>query len=304
MIRVGVIGLGVISRYYLPALSTHPETAVMAVADVDPGKAGLVDGSAAFHRDYRDLLATPELDAVVVNVPNHLHHQVCRDALLAGKHVCCEKPLTTDPDAAAELTALAERGERVLFTAFHRRYNRNLLRLRDRIAVREPPDRVVLTYRERIEEHCGADAWYLDMAKCGGGCLADNGPNAFDTALALLGPVRVTGARIRRDVTGVDRQAEVELLTATDGWVRVELDWAYPHGEDKRVFLEWDDGHRDEANLLAGFPEFKSSLHHEYDGVVADFAETVLRRAHRTDSGAFVAGLVAQAYRMGGELVT
>lgn len=304
MIRVGVIGLGVISRYYLPALAAHRDTVLTAVADLDPARTAGFGPDVAVHRDHHALLADQDVDAVVVNVPNHLHPSICRDALLAGRHVCCEKPLAIEPAPAAELTELAERNGLVLLTAFHRRYNRNLLDLARLVADREPPRRALLTYRERIEEHCGDDSWYLDAAQCGGGCLADNGPNALDTALALFGQVRVVGAELRRDSDGVDRQAVVRLAADSGCAVRVELDWSYPHGEDKRVVLEWDDGRRAEADLLAGFPGFKSSLNHEYDGVVADLADAVLGRRSRVDTGAVVAELVARAYRASGELVT
>jgi predicted dehydrogenase len=57
--------------------------------------------------DYRELLADPELDAVHVCTPNALHYPMVKDALEAGKHVVCEKPLSTSPDLVREMIALA-----------------------------------------------------------------------------------------------------------------------------------------------------------------------------------------------------
>jgi hypothetical protein len=179
MLRVAVLGLGVISRYYLPALAAHPQCRVTAVCDLNPAKMAGIPVEIAYHENYRAVLTSRDVDAVVVNLPNHLHFRVCRAALLAGKHVCCEKPLTVDPAEAAELEELAARVDRTLFTAFHRRYNRNALRLAERLRDRPPPARTTLTYRERIEDHCGTDAWYLDPERCGGGCVIDNGSNAL-----------------------------------------------------------------------------------------------------------------------------
>jgi predicted dehydrogenase len=299
MIRVAVLGLGVISRHYLPALAAHPDCRLTAVCDINPAKMAGFGVEIAFHENYRAVLTSDDVDAVIVNLPNHLHFQVCRAALLAGKHVCCEKPLTVDPAEAAELEEIAARVDRTLFTAFHRRYNRNALRLAERMRDRPAPRRATLTYLERIEDHCGTDAWYLDPARCGGGCVIDNGSNAFDTALQLLGPVRLVGAEIDRDSGGTDRRAVIELATHGGGTATIRLDWGYDAGEDKAVVVEWDGLPPERADLLAGFPEFKSSLYHEYEAVVADFVRTAMRRGPRRDTGRAVAELVAATYRMG-----
>ncbi len=296
--RVGVVGLGVIARYYLPALVGHPDVEVVVVCDRDPATAALAPPRAAFVDDVRDVVAAADVDAVVVTLPNDLHHPVCRDLLLAGKHVCCEKPLAVRPEDAADLEAVAAATGRTLFTAFHRRYNRHVLALAERLRDRPPPRHAELTYRELIEEHCGADAWYLDPARCGGGCVIDNGSNAFDLALRLFDAVSPHAARVEYTAAGIDVRATVDLATAAGGTARVVLDWAY-RGEDKAIRVDWADGTRDGADLLGGFAEFKSSLHHEYRGVVADFVATAGHGRPRRDTGAAVAGLVAATYRAG-----
>lgn len=296
--RVGIVGVGAIARYYLPALVWHPEVELAVVCDRDPAKARQVPPGVVFVEDLRLVLADRDVDAIVVTLPNDLHHAVCRDALLAGKHVCCEKPLTVDPEDAAELDELAAATGRTLFTAFHRRYNHHALALADRLRHRVPPRRAELTYRELIQEHCDSDAWYLDPARCGGGCVIDNGSNAFDLALWLLGPLRLQAALLEYSATGADQQAIIELDTEAHGTAAITLDWAF-HGEDKAIRLEWDDGPGDCVDLLAGFAQFKSSLWHEYRGVVDDFVATALHGRGRQDTGRMVTELVAATYRAG-----
>lgn len=300
VLRIGVLGLGVIAGYYLPALAASPDVRVTAVCDRRPDRASAVPAGAWFTDDYRAVLAADDVDAVVVNLPNDLHHESCRSALLAGKHVCCEKPLTVRPDDAAELADVAAATGTTLFTSFHRRYNANLVRLRARLAAGPPPCAVAVSYRERIEEHCGDDAWYLDPGRCGGGCLMDNGPNALDIVLSLLGDVTVAACDIEWDGHGVDRRAGIRLAAADGRTAAVTLDWAYPDGEDKAVTVAWADGRRATVDMLAGFTGFKSSLYHEYEGVVADFAHTVAHPTAGPDTGVRVARLVADAYRLGG----
>ncbi|GHJ96453.1 hypothetical protein SNE510_59720 [Streptomyces sp. NE5-10] len=274
-LRLGVAGLGVISRFYLAAAERMPEWEVAAVCDLREEALDPFRGRVACHTDHRAMLAAGPLDALVVAVPNHAHAEVCADALRAGVPVCVEKPLALDPADGRRLAALSrERGVPVL-TAFHRRYNDRVLALLDRLPAPDAPVRVesvTVRYLERIEEHIGADTWYLDPARCGGGCVADNGPNAFDLVRLLLGetPSEVVAAEVVRDAAGTDRQAVVELA-GPGGRGRVELDWSYP-GEVKDVVVRLDDGTELSADMLGGRPGFKESLWHEYEGVLRDVA--------------------------------
>jgi predicted dehydrogenase len=276
-LRIGIIGLGVISRFYLSALAENPAVELAAVCDRRPEALGPWRGSdVGTYEDHRAMLQYAVVDAVVVNVPNDLHAAVCRDVINAGLPVCVEKPLATALADGQELVALAGARGVPLFTAFHRRYNGSVLDLRRSLPPDRPLTELTVRYFERIEDHAGADRWYLDPERCGGGCVADNGPNAFDLVRFFLGDVTVRSAEVVRDERGVDRSATV-LLTAVDGstTARVELDWSYP-GEVKDVSVVLADGTVRTADMLAGFPEFKESLRHEYVGVLGDFAEVAL----------------------------
>jgi Predicted dehydrogenases and related proteins len=267
-LRVAVIGLGVISRFYLAALRGSATLRLCAVCDRDADVLAGCGAAVPAFTDHRALLDRARPDAVVVTVPNDAHFQVCADALARGVAVCVEKPLALTGAEGERLLRLAERSGTPLFTAFHRRYNRAVLRLRDRLAGL-PVERLTVRYLERIEEHAGRDTWYLDPRRCGGGCVADNGPNAFDLVDLLLGPPRVVAARIVRDRAGVDRQADIELRAGRTP-VRVLLDWSYP-GERKDIEVRLGDGRTLHADMLAGHPGFKASLWHEYAGVLDAF---------------------------------
>lgn len=299
-LRVAMLGLGVISRFYLDALPRLEELELVAVCDRDERRlAPHAAAGVACDRDWRATLARPEVDAVLVNLPNDLHAEVCAAALRAGRHVCCEKPLTLSVDQSAELVELARAGGRTLFTAFHRRYNAHL----ERWLARGGAARVVRArarYDELIAEHVGDDAWYLDPARCGGGCLADNGPNAFDALRAVLGPLEVVAASVERDGRGVDLRARVELRAATGVPAIVELDWDYREGERKDLLLELDDGRVEHVDFLAGYEAFKSSLAHEYVGVLRDFAARVAAGDDVADDGAEIVRMVARAYALAG----
>ena len=295
-LRIGIVGLGVISRFYLEAFPTLPEVELTAVCDLNPEVLAPFEGRIATYSDHRDLLAGTELDAVVVNVPNDIHFEVCRDALAAGRAVCVEKPLSITLEDGRTLRALADEKGVTLFTAFHRRYNRNVLdmlgRLPAGVAIRE----LRVRYWEKIEEHVGRDQWYLSPERCGGGCVADNGPNAMDLVDLVLGDVELKDATVTRDAAGVDKQALITLAAAGGATALVDLDWAYGQGEVKDVRVTLEDGSTFEADMLGGYTEFKGSLAHEYVGVLREFAQAVRGEAATWPDGLRMLELVTAVY--------
>jgi predicted dehydrogenase len=295
-IRTGVIGLGAIAQHYLAAIERLPGVELAAVCDPDEAALEPFAGRIKCYRHHADLLAEAGVDAVVVTAPNDVHFEICRDALTSGHPVCVEKPLGIRAAEGRELTRLAGSRSLPLFTAFHRRYNANVLALLRRLEADAPVQHLVVRYFERIEDHLGRDRWYLDPARCGGGCVADNGPNAFDLVHLFLGPVLLERATVGRDQRGVDRQAVVELRARSGATARVELDWSYDHGERKDVTATLADGSSHRADMLHGYPAFKSSLAHEYVAILEEFREVVGGRRDRWPDGLDALELVSAVY--------
>src|SRR5262249_19564020 len=95
-VRLGLIGSQFISTIHARSLKHCAAAELIAVASPTPGNAAKFaeqHGIPHYTTDYRQLLAMPEVDMIVIGVPNHLHCQVTIDAAAAGKHVVCEKPL-------------------------------------------------------------------------------------------------------------------------------------------------------------------------------------------------------------------
>jgi predicted dehydrogenase len=294
--KVGVIGLGAIAPYFLRALDADQELTLAAVCDLDESKMDDFTEIARF-TDYIELLDHSGVEAVVVTLPNDLHAPAVVAALDRGIHVCCEKPLAVSSADAMEMARRARAGGATLFTAFHRRYNTNLLDLLAQLPDRRDIAAVRARYHENIGEHTGGDAWYLDVSRCGGGCLIDNGPNALDSVRHLVGPLRVVDATIGDVRGGCEFVAEVRLETPDAIPVTVELDWALPTGEVKDVVVELRDGTTRSADMLAGYGEFKSSLAHEYVGILAEF-RAAISDPDWVDPGPEIVGVVEEAYRL------
>jgi len=124
-VRLGIIGLGIMGELYAKIYSAHPMARLVAVCSrrqtrVDEIRArfGVPYGTT----DYRQMLEVPELDAVVVATPDHLHYAPARAVLESDRHLLVEKPLTTRLDEADQLLHLAMRVNRKVQVAFNHRW--------------------------------------------------------------------------------------------------------------------------------------------------------------------------------------
>jgi len=109
-INVGVIGTGFIGPAHIEALRRLGTVNVVALSDVDEqtakAKAAAL-GIERYYGDYRKMLANGDIEAVHICTPNNLHYQMTKEAIEAGKHVVCEKPLAISTAEGEELVRLA-----------------------------------------------------------------------------------------------------------------------------------------------------------------------------------------------------
>jgi predicted dehydrogenase len=124
-VRVGVIGTGFIGPAHIEALRRLPNVEVVAIADVDEStakeKAEALGVEKAFG-NYKDLLKDSGVEVAHIATPNHLHYPMSKEALEAGKHVVCEKPLAMDTKEAEELVELADKKGLINAVHFNVRY--------------------------------------------------------------------------------------------------------------------------------------------------------------------------------------
>ena len=109
-LKAAVIGTGFMGRVHLEALRRTEGVEVVAIAGRSPGAAARLGsgfGVELVTDDYREVLENPAIDAVHVCTPNASHYEMAKQAMQAGKHVLCEKPLSVSVKEAEELVALA-----------------------------------------------------------------------------------------------------------------------------------------------------------------------------------------------------
>ncbi len=126
-IKVGIIGTGWCGGIRADTCAASPYVSELHIAEVKADRLAEVAGKTrplTATADYRDLLANPEIDAIIISAtPEILHFPMARESLLAGKHVFLEKPIAVELSEADELIALA-RAKGLSFTiGYSQRFN-------------------------------------------------------------------------------------------------------------------------------------------------------------------------------------
>jgi predicted dehydrogenase len=189
-LRIGIVGTGNIARSYARAYHDIPEAEVVALCDIVPGKAAAFGQQQSFPEakcftDYRDMIDKCSLDAVSISTPNASHSFISVDALTAGLHVLCEKPMSVTLEQAVEMAQAAKKAERILSIGFQPRYDPNMQEMK-RIVQSGVLGKVY--YIETGGGRRRGMPWgsFVNKETAGFGAIADIGCYALDMALNAL----------------------------------------------------------------------------------------------------------------------
>jgi predicted dehydrogenase len=116
-LHIGILGCAdIVRRKFLPALAATPRATLSLLGSRDPARAAaqLPDCPCPL-TSYEQVLASADIDLVYIALPNDLHEEWAMRAMVAGKHVICEKPLGLSLAAVRRLLAVAEENGRLLY---------------------------------------------------------------------------------------------------------------------------------------------------------------------------------------------
>ncbi len=148
--------------------------------------------------DVDKLVASSAVDLVYISTPPFLHYEQAKQALAAGKHVICEKPLALTVEQADELIAIARQRDRLLVANLMQRYN-PLFDMVGRLVQEQPLGEFLHGYFENYasDENLPPEHWFWDTAKSGG-IFVEHGVHFFDLFAGWLGEGEVVAAQVSR----------------------------------------------------------------------------------------------------------
>ena len=211
-IRWGILGAANFARQQMgPAIHAAQGASLDALATTDPAKAARFQSFAPqlrVHSSYDALLADPNIDAVYIPLPNHMHVDWTINALEAGKHVLCEKPMTLQADEFGRLIAARDRSGKLAAEAFMIVHHPQFIRARQLV---EDGAIGKIVHIDASFSFFNDDTSNIrNRADAGGGGLRDIGVYTFGAARFVTGqePTAIPFAHLRFE-NGVDVFAQV-----------------------------------------------------------------------------------------------
>ena len=202
-IRTGIASFGMSGWvFHAPLLHVHQGFDIACILERSSNRSTERYPYVQIVRSYDEMLTDPEIELVVVNTPDHLHYEMCLQALEAGKHVVVEKPFTQTSQQADILVGKAREKGLVLSVFQNRRWDSDFLTIR-KIIDEKMLGRLVEyeAHFDRFRNYIQENTW-KELADMGTGTIYNLGPHLIDQALVLFGlPVSVT-ADIRRQRSG------------------------------------------------------------------------------------------------------
>jgi predicted dehydrogenase len=196
-IRTAIFGTGFMGRVHLEAVRRSESVEAVAIVGRTAESARRLGAGFSIPTvatDYREILRDPAVDAVHICTPNAQHFSMAKDALLAGKHVLCEKPLATSVEEGEELVSLAARQRLRNCVCHNLRYYPMVQQMR---SMREAGDlgEILVVQGTYSQDWLLYDTdwnWRVET-KAGGPsrCMADIGSHWFDMA------EHITGLRVK-----------------------------------------------------------------------------------------------------------
>ena len=189
-VRIGIVGCGGMARSHASRFSMiFDQVEVSAVCDILVERAQDVakylPKPPFVTADYREMY--DHVDAVLLVLPHHLHHQATLDFLRAGKHVLVEKPMANSERECREMIQCAKDCDRVLMVAYCMRFNPIVLKMKELLDNKTYGDVFQLSiWTEQLTKY-PPDHWASSAKTLGGGQLFSHGCHYIDLMLWMLG---------------------------------------------------------------------------------------------------------------------
>ena len=199
-LRVGFIGVGRIADMHYEGYRDNPRASLDAVCDVDPALArqrAAEWGVEKTYNDYRRLLDDPDIDAVEIITPHHLHAEMSIAALEAGKHVSVQKPMALNVTEADAVLEAASRSNKLFRVIENYRFTPLFARPKEMIDAGEIGEPLSLRIKSLTgnvkygwEVPPNAQDWRSDTARSGeGSIIFDHGQHIWSIARFLMGDI-------------------------------------------------------------------------------------------------------------------
>lgn len=232
-VRVGIIGFGRMGVTHYSIINTHPAVEMTAIADTSSMMLNMIKKylpTVKMYGDYKDLIHSGLVDAVIVCTPSVMHYEVCKMAAEHGVNVFCEKPFTTSPAQAGELAELFAQKGLVNQVGYVYRFDAVFGKIKEMLE------------QQLIGKVCHTNVWFLSSTiskqqpekgwrskrENGGGVTYEMGSHVIDLLEFFFGkPQKVIGTQMNQVYSeAVEDISEVQLKYSNGMSANVHVNWS------------------------------------------------------------------------------
>ncbi len=237
-VKVAIIGLGGVAQLvHLPNLLKIKSVVLQSVAEIKTNRLNAIAEKFNIperYKDYRELLAKSDVDAVIVATPTALHKEIAIDCLNANKDLLVEKPIARTFKEATAIVKAAKKNNKKLMVGMNLRFRPDTLLLKSLIQSKEIGDpfyaRAVWIRRQSSEEK-----WFMKREDAGGGVILDLGISLLDLSLWLMDYPNVKTVQTQNFYQSRKTLEDTSISFIRCGnskLINIETSWALPVEKD------------------------------------------------------------------------
>lgn len=239
--KIAVIGLGGIAQVvHLPVLSKLGNVEICAVADINKNRLKTVSEKFSIVNqffDYKELLATQDVDAVIITTPTNTHSEIAIECLKAKKHVLIEKPISRNLAEAKEIKAVARKNNKQVMIGMNLRFRPDAMLMKSLVSSGELGD-IFYIRCGWLRKQSSEEKWFLNKNKSGGGVIIDLGILILDLAMWIMNDHKMKSVTVQKyshDTKDVEDSAVGLLRFDNNQVISFEVSWG--------LHSEWDKFH-------------------------------------------------------------
>lgn len=232
-VRVGIIGMGRMGLTHYSIINTHPAVEMTAIADTQSMMLNMIKKylpQVQMFGDYKDLLQSGLVDAVIVCTPSSMHYDVCKMACENGINVFCEKPFTTSPAQAKELAEMFEQKGLVNQVGYVYRFDAVFGKVKEMLE-KQLIGKVVHTNVQFLSSTISKmqpEKGWRSKRENGGGATYEMGSHVIDLMEFFFGkPQRIVGTMMNQVYSeAVEDIADAQLIYEGGISANIHVNWS------------------------------------------------------------------------------
>lgn len=199
--RIGVIGLGTIAQLvHLPIINKLNNVQLVGLAEINKNRLQSIGEkypSANRYTDYKEMLGSEKLDAVIITTPTNSHTQIAIDSIKAKTNILIEKPIALNVTEAKEISAIAKKNKKIAMVGMNLRFRPDAMLMRSLINAGDLGD-IFYIKCGWIRKQSSTQKWFMKKNEAGGGVVIDLGILLLDLALWMLSDSKVESVSIQK----------------------------------------------------------------------------------------------------------